>query len=580
MFKFVWLNGLHLLILRYIMRSRSILCVLGTLALLLACEKQPGTISVTGVSLDRTNVEFVEGESITLSATVSPDDATNKQVRWSSSNPNILVSNGTITTSFKPGANTTTINGREALGHCTITATTEDGKKKATCKVTVYAKTVDVTGVTLSETTLQLNKGEDHALKATIQPGNASDKTVQWSSSDSSVASVDQDGKVTAVGGGSATIKATAGSFSATCSVSVNVPVTSISLDIHVLSLEKGTFTVLTATVSPEDASDKTVQWSSSDSSVASVDQDGKVTAVEVGKAKITASAGGFSASCSVICVSIPVSAIVLDRTSLSLAKGASETLTASISPREATDKTVTWSSDNPSVATVDQNGQVTAVNAGNACITASAGEVSATCEVTVFIPVTSVSLNSTTLKLLEGETAFLEATVLPEDATDKNVLWYSSHPSVASVDGGTVTAVSFGQTVIVAQIGDQSAMCEVTVLTNSASGVTASFDGGDIRVEDGLILSGSRLDFTITNLTSESITVKSVQLFDGESETGADPIPVGNALESGGTLKWSVEVPEAGVRDPFAVFTFTYHGEDYTCSAKYFEPVVTSRRI
>ena len=562
------------------MRSRSILCVLGTLALLLACEKQPGTIPVTGVSLDRTNVEFVEGESITLSATVSPDDATNKQVRWSSSNPNILVSNGTITTSFKPGANTTTINGREALGHCTITATTEDGKKKATCKVTVYAKTVDVTGVTLSETTLQLNKGEDHALKATIQPGNASDKTVQWSSSDSSVASVDQDGKVTAVGGGSATIKATAGSFSATCSVSVNVPVTSISLDIHVLSLEKGTFAVLTATVSPEDASDKTVQWSSSDSSVASVDQDGKVTAVEVGKAKITASAGGFSASCSVICVSIPVSAVVLDRTSLSLAKGASETLTASISPRDATDKTVTWSSDNPSVATVDQNGQVTAVNAGNACITASAGEVSATCEVTVFIPVTSVSLNSTTLKLLEGETAFLEATVLPEDATDKNVLWYSSHPSVASVDGGTVTAVSFGQTVITAQVGDQSAMCEVTVLANSASGVTASFDGGDIRVEDGLILSGSRLDFTITNLTSESITVKSVQLFDGESETGADPIPVGNALESGGTLKWSVEVPEAGVRDPSAVFTFTYHGEDYTCSAKYFEPVVTSRRI
>ena len=561
------------------MRSRSILCVLGSLTLLFACEKQPGTIPVTGISLDRTNVELVEGESITLLATVSPDDATNKQVRWSSSNPNILVSNGTITTSFKPGANTTTINGREALGHCTITATTEDGKKKATCKVTVYAKTVDVTGVTLSETTLQLNKGEDHALKATIQPGNASDKTVQWSSSDSSVASVDQDGKVTAVGGGSATIKATAGSFSATCSVSVNVPVTSVSIDIHVLSLEKGTFAVLTATVSPEDASDKTVQWSSSDSSVASVDQDGKVTAVEVGKAKITASAGGFSASCSVICVSIPVSAVVLDRTSLSLAKGASETLTASISPRDATDKTVTWNSDNPSVATVDQNGQVTAVNAGNACITASAGEVSATCEVTVFIPVTSVSLNSTTLKLLEGETAFLEATVLPEDATDKNVLWYSSHPSVASVDGGTVTAVSFGQTVIVAQIGDQSAICEVTVLTNSASGVTASFDGGDIRVEDGLILSGSRLDFTITNLTSESITVKSVQLFDGESETGADPIPVGNALESGGTLKWSVEVPEAGVRDPFAVFTFTYHGEDYTCSAKYFEPVVTSRR-
>ena len=285
---------------RYMMKKGFLLSVLASLTLFWACEKQPGTISVTGITLDPTAIDLVEGESATITATISPSDATNKQVRWSSSSPNIQVSNGKITTSFPAGSPTTTINGKKALGHGTITATTEDGKKKATCKVIVLAKTIAVTGVSLSETSLQLNKGDSRTLKATVQPDNATDKTVLWTSSNTSVATVDQDGTVTAVGGGDAVIKATAGSVSATCSVNVNVPVTSISLNINLITLEKGGFVILTATVSPDDAMDKNVQWSSEDPAVATVDQEGKVTAVGEGKTKITASAGGLSASCTV----------------------------------------------------------------------------------------------------------------------------------------------------------------------------------------------------------------------------------------------------------------------------------------
>lgn len=562
------------------MRSRFVLGVFASFAFLLACEKQPDSIPVTGITLEPTTVELVDGESVTITATISPGDATNKQVRWASSSPSILVSDGRITTSFKQGAPTTLINGKPALGQGTVTATTEDGGKMAKCQVTVYAKVIAVTGIRLTESSLHLARGESRTLTASVQPVNATDNAVQWISSDNSVASVDQKGTVTAVAVGEATITASAGGFSASCSVSVSVPVTSISLDPNLLLLTKGSVAVLTATVSPDDATDKTVQWSSTNPSVATVDQDGRVTAVDAGDAVITASAGGFSASCSVYCMIIPVSAVVLDKTNLSLARGSSEALKATVSPKDATEKTVRWSSDNPSVATVDQNGQVTAVNSGAATITASAGTVSATCAVSVYVPVTSVTLNSTNLTMSVGETALLEANVLPEDADDKNVTWYSSNPEVVTVDGGRIAALDFGQAVITVQVGGLSASCMVTVLVDSPSGVFAGYWGGDVSSSGTLIEPGSRLVFGVTNMSKETITVKSVQLFDGESGNGADIIPLGTDLGSGVANQWPVDVPEAGIHSPTAVFTFIYRGDEYTCSAMYEEFSISIRSL
>lgn len=559
------------------MRSRILLFIIASLAFLTACEKQSDTISVTGISLEPTSVELVDGESITITATITPSDATNKQVKWSSSTPSILVSDGKITTSFKPGTPTTIINGRPALGHGTITAMTAEGNKKAKCQVTVYARAVSVTGIRLSETSLQLNKGGSHSLKATVQPDNATEKTVQWTSSDNSVASVDQEGTITAIGGGKATITASVGGYSATCAVEVDTPVTSISLDMPLLTLKKGDFALLTATVLPDDAMDKTVRWSSDNPAVASVDQNGKVTAVEVGRAKITASVGDVSASCSVLCIAVPVSAVVLDKTSLSLAKGSAETLTATVSPADATDKTVRWSSDNPSVASVDQHGLVTAVNTGEATITAAAGDISATCTVSVFVPVTSVTLNPANMTLIVGETATLEVSILPEEATDKDVMWYSSDPNVALVEAGSITALSFGEAVITAQVGNQSASCALTVLADSSSGVTAFYSGGNVQINDGLILAGSRLDFGVSNYSAETITVKTVQLVDGESGSGSETFDIDRPLEAGDTLSWSIDVPAAGIHSPTAVFTFTYLGNEFTCSAKHYESVVQS---
>ena len=186
-------------------------------------------------------------------------------------------------------------------GTATITVTTKDGNKTATCSVTVIAK---VASVSLDKTAITLAEGETQTLTATISPDNASDKSVTWSSSDEAVAKVDQNGKVTAVKAGTATITVTTkdGGKTATCSVTVIAKVASVSLDKTSMTLTVGETQTLTATVAPDNAQDKSVTWSSSDATVATVDQNGKVTAVKAGAATITVTTtdGGKTATCTV----------------------------------------------------------------------------------------------------------------------------------------------------------------------------------------------------------------------------------------------------------------------------------------
>ena len=172
------------------------------------------TIAVTGVTLNKTSLDMKVGDSETLTATVAPTDATNKAVTWKSSNESVATvdDNGKVTA--------------VADGEATITATTTDGEKTAECKVTVKAATVAVTGVTLNQPTLDMKVGDSETLTATVAPTDATNKAVTWKSSKESVATVDAEGKVTAVAAGEATITVTTtdGSFTATCTVTVEDP--------------------------------------------------------------------------------------------------------------------------------------------------------------------------------------------------------------------------------------------------------------------------------------------------------------------------------------------------------------------
>ena len=462
---------------------------------------QPQVVAVSSVSLDKTSVSLNVGESVTLAATVKPDNATNKTVSWSSSNASVA----SVDASGKVSA--------VAEGTATITA--KAGDKTATCSVTVTKKVVAVESVTLDKSSLELNEGETATLTATVKPDNASDKTVTWSSSKTSVATVDANGKVTAVAEGNATITAKAGNKSATCSVTVTknvVAVESITLDKSSLELNEGETATLVATVKPDNATNKTVTWSSNKASVATVDASGKVTAVAEGSATITAKAGDKTATCTVTVKKnvVAVESVTLDITSTILNTGETLTLTATVKPDNATDKTVTWSSNKTAFATVDANGKVTAVAEGTAIITAKAGDKTATCTVMVMktdIPVESITLDKYYLELTEGETGNIIATVKPDNATNKTVTWSSSNPTIAAVDqNGEVTAVKEGTAIITAKAGDKTATCTVTVKKSVVAVESVTLD-----ITSTILNTGETLTLTATvkpdNATDKTVT-------------------------------------------------------------------------
>lgn len=328
---------------------------------------------------------------------------------------------------------------------------------------------IPVESVIINQPTAEMIEGETVQLKATVKPDDATDKTVEWASSRQSVATISDKGLVTAIAEGSSTITAKAGEKTATCEVTVNkkiIPVESITLDKTLVTMLIDESTVLTATVEPENATDKTVTWSSSDTDIATV-SGGRVTSVQEGKAIITARAGDKEATCEVnVCKRIiDVTSITLDYTELSLVKGEERQLVATVRPDDATDKTVTWSSSNLQVAKVDNKGTVTALRSGTAIITARADEKAAECKVTVSTPVESISLDSSSLTLTEGESAALTATIIPDDADEKTVAWSSSNAGIATVDdAGKVTAVKAGSATITAKVGEKTATCSVIV--------------------------------------------------------------------------------------------------------------------
>ena len=420
---------------------------------LVSCKEEVHEILASSVTLDKTSVEVLIGQTVHLSATVLPEATTDKTIRWSSSDDSVaMVDEGTVTA--------------HKVGQATIKATC--GNKEASCVVNVLP--IMVEEISFNKTSVSLKAGETVTLTATVKPDDATDKTVTWSTSDATVATV-SNGVVTAKKVGTATITAKAGDKSATCEITVvSTPVTAVTLNKTSVSLKAGETVTLTATVKPDDATDKTVTWGSSDESVAKV-ENGIVTAIGKGLSTITAKAGDTSATC-MVTVSVPVENVTLNKTELVLQKGQEEVLVALVSPDDATDKTINWSSSNVSVVRVDQNGAVAAEGAGTAVITASAGTKSATCTITVTIPVESISLNMTERTIKVNETVLLKAEINPSDATTKSIQWSSSDVSIVSVgSNGMVKGLKEGVATITASADGKSTSCTITVLRSTAGG-------------------------------------------------------------------------------------------------------------
>lgn len=258
----------------------------------------------------------------------------------------------------------------------------------------------------------------------------------------------------------------------------------SITLNKTSITLTLGTFETLSALVLPDNTTNKTVVWTSNDENVAKVSSSGNVMAVGIGNTYITASCGNAKATCSVTVFPIEASNVFLDKTSLDLKIGEYYTFTATVVPEATSDKTIIWSSSNDNIATITENGVITAVGIGSAMITAKCGNASATCAVTVKpVLVESVSLNTPNLSLAIGESEQLSITVLPENSTNKEVVWASNDESVAIVsEKGLVTVLSEGEAIITATTTDGtnlSASCIIKCLSSGIEKIPIDSIGG-----------------------------------------------------------------------------------------------------
>ena len=322
---------------------------------------------VEGVSLNATVKTIYIGEKFILHATVTPEDATYKDVAWSSSDSSVasVDAEGTVT-ALKEGT-------------CRIYA--KSGNVKAECMVTVLP--IEVESISLDITEMSLSIGEEFTIHATVTPEDATHKDLVWSSSDSSVASVDAEGTVTALKEGTCRISVTASNGQvATCLVTVRcIEVENISLDVQEKTLEEGETFILQATIAPENATYKDVEWSSSDSSVASVDAEGKVTALKVGECLIYARASSKEAQCRVIVKPISVKEVKFVRSSMRLLVGESAIAEYQISPSNALVTDVEWRIEDEYIASVSNDGTVTCNGIGTTTLIVTVnGEYSAEC--------------------------------------------------------------------------------------------------------------------------------------------------------------------------------------------------------
>lgn len=417
------------------------------------------TVPVNSISLNSTEFVLKTGEIRTLIATVLPSDATTKTVSWKSSNNDVaIVENGKIIAHSK--------------GTAEISVTAQDGSnKQATCTVTVIQP---VTEIIVSPSVLTMYVGDTiQQLSTTVNPSNANNKNVTWSSSNSNIASVNSNGQVTAKSAGTATITALAADGSGklgTCSVEVRSYVDSVSVS-GSETVNVGNTIKLSAAVSPSDAYDKSILWSSSNETIATVDSNGNVTGRNPGSVTITAKATdrGTRTDSKTITVIQPVSGIALSGTG-NILRGKSSTISAVVSPTNASNKTLAWSSDDTSIATVN-NGSVTAKKAGSTTIWATATDgsgVKASFFVTVKEPVAQITIAGGEIVPVDG-TISLTANISPTNAGNKSVSWSIDPSTVATINSqGVVKGIKAGTATVTATATDGSgvsATCSIRVV-------------------------------------------------------------------------------------------------------------------
>ncbi len=504
------------------------LCLLLPLMMFVACNNQQVPENTDPPSTDRVGIAINAGTSLTigvgetkqLSAINLKNDSVTTAVHWESDNASVVSVdfNGMIT--------------GIADGTANITVTSADGKYKATCAVTVSSVLL---GLSLETSTLEMEKGSQATLKVIFSPENVTDVTLNWVTGDPKIVTV-SNGVVTAVGNGTTSIIVSdaEGNHASVCTVTVTTTVTDVELDEHMVMLNKGSTQKLTATLLPEGASDLTITWTSSNPAIATVSNDGTVTAVAGGAAIITATSGnGKTDTCNIV-VTSPVEGVTLDLTDLVLNVGQVQHLIATILPADANNQEMVWNSSDLSVVTVDGSGNVNALHTGTAVITVTTvdGYFTASCNVTVKNLVTEIVFENEGCDLEQGKTLQLIPSFVPVDADAPILTWVSSNPEIALVDeNGNVKAVGLG---------------DATITVTTENGVTASYNIHVIELEILIekIVVESIFTVKVANSFKLAVSLIPINTTEGYTITSGDSsivrvLPDGTLvpLKAGGTI-------------------------------------------
>lgn len=393
---------------------------------------------------------FKGGSTGKVTATVLPVDATNTSVSWDSMNQSIA--------KVDQSGNVTGV----GLGKTTIKAISLDNNSiMDTCEVTVNP--VLVSSITVSPKTSSVEVGETITFGYSAQPANAEDKSVTWSVNDSTIGTISTDGKLSTLKAGTVTVTCKAkdaGAKSDTATVTVNpISVKSVSFNPNSKAMKVGETYQTVVDVLPANAANKSITYSTSDATIATVSTSGVVTAVKAGSVVITGTAadkGTVKGMCNITVTNIDVSTVTVAPKTASINVGSTSTLTSSVLPANATIKTVSWSVDKPAIATVSSTGVVTGVSSGTAVVTVQSttnAAINDKCVVTVN-DVFVATVDPTSIAIAPTETSQVQLTVT------KNGSAYTPSPTYISSDEAVFTVSSTG---LVTAVADGTAKLTVS---------------------------------------------------------------------------------------------------------------------